>query len=279
MLTKRHVYPFDDKDMLGTEIGTESDDDIVGEEYTYYADLSELSGGDVCHWINDNVYGCDEIMRSTGYDCSLTVVTDAGAGVTFLSKEVDSIPEYILKYLCSLIESGWDKMLKSAKEGDYLDSFLAEVKEVYSSLCGGAWLIVDGTKDDVIKIGVDVCGQSDYCESFFMSYSPEGFWGGKVDRIFKPLPKIVEQVLKDYNGITINKVCLWYLCAVDVPHPYEKAKSYPKKFFKGILRDFSNMFHRYGGLNKDAYTVALIICEDRDESNIREIIANYGCEE
>lgn len=253
-------------------------DNIFGTAFTYYVETFDLLGNRHAG-VNLNVPYCDETMIFTGYDCSLTVVDDVRCcDVKFFSKEVESIPEYILKYLCSLIESHWDKMVKSAKEKGNLDRFLSNVKEYPSFLCGGVRVLVDGTRDDVIGVTVKFCepAPSAFRGSFSKSYSANDFWGGKIDGILKPLPKIVEHILKDYDGITVNKVCLWYPCAVDVLHSYGKAKRYPKKIFKGISRDFKDMFEKdYSEMSKDAYTVALIICEGYYESNIREIVANW----
>lgn len=217
----------------------------------------------------------DETMINTGYDCCLHIETNDYARAYFLAKEVYSIPVYLLKYMCGLVESGWKAIQECNK--DRLQDFLCEANGYIEALSGGVQVVISGVDDGVVSVNLSVACGSENEYGFVKNYSSNDFWDGKVDEMFGLLPKIVGNILDEYKGVKIDNVWLYYLCGVDIVHSFNKAKEYQKRIFKGISREFENIWFVPNNpfpRTEDTYTVGLFICEDWCKRDVRKSIAN-----
>ena len=217
----------------------------------------------------------DRNMINTGYDCCLHIETNDYARASFLAKEIESVPVYLLKYMCGLVEGGWRAIRECNK--DRLQDFLCEAKGYIEALSGGVQVVVSGVDEGVVSVNLSVAYGSENEYGFVKNYSSDDFWDGKVDEMFGLLPKIVGNILDEYKGVKIDNVWLYYLCGVDIVHSFNRAKEYQKRIFKGISREFENIWFVPDNpfpRTEDTYTVGLFICEDWCEDDVRKSIAN-----
>lgn len=217
----------------------------------------------------------DRNMINTGYDCCLHIETNDYARASFLAKEIESVPVYLLKYMCGLVEGGWRAIRECNK--DRLQDFLCEAKGYIEALSGGVHVAISGVDEGVVSVNLSVAYGSENEYGFVKNYSSDDFWDGKVDEMFGLLPKIVGNILEEHKGIKIDTVWLYYLCGVDIVHSFNRAKEYPKRIFKGISREFKNIWFVPENpipRTEDTYTVGLFICEDWCKRDVRKSIAN-----
>lgn len=217
----------------------------------------------------------DETMENTGYDCCLCLESGEYARAHFLVKEAETISPNLLRYMCGLVEGGWKAVCDSNK--GRIQEFLCDVRKSNSCVAGGVTLEVSGLNCDTVTIALSVSPLSGEVYTLEKKYTIDDFRHGNVDKIFSAVPDVASQMLKENSGVKVNKLWLYYLCSIDIDHSYVKAKDYPRRIFKGISREFFNVWFVPDDpfpVTEDTYILGLFICEDWDKNNVRESVKN-----
>lgn len=232
------------------------------ETYTYECDFNgiadvdnlvyELNGKDMFWWMN----GLDESMLKTGFKSFITLESEDIARRYYLCKKLKKLPDSVY----TILNRYFDLFYSKEKSNSDFDA------SSYDDNLGCASLEVNISEslDDENALSIDsniTYGEGMYDEGNPVSFSKEDFYAKNISPEYECFTDMVNSVLKEFKGITVDKLSLFMASnlAVDLKSEFNKdAFSY----FIGISRVYKKNWcvpENPNPATEDTYEVCIMV--------------------